>query len=357
MILFIYRVLGNQLVPLFPPNRLGLIHLLLNSALNLLTFFYLLERDVLQFDSLVSAILPVKPLFSLLVKFCIKYSVLSLIISTQIYCFYYGPEVVKALNSPLFNSVPFFQSKAASVKIVVIFTLINLATFFINFSHQLRSWLGSAGWPPSLESLFAVLVLFTVNANVYFYLHLCLYLQIGTSVLLARLEATLRLSRNIPRLSKSDTLSVFSQLRHLALTHERVVLLIAFPLGYLILVLCLGAINCAGMVAIFYNGNLTILIMLFYPITSGGYLTLLTYLNQGNLKAFDRLASELSKRKSAKNVLKNEDVTVKYTFEMKEQYRRCFQLRLFSMANLDSRFILAAFFLVLNFVVFLAQTK
>lgn len=347
-------------MPLFPPNRLGTLHFLCNNFINFLTIYYLLQKDVFQFELFANIILPVKPLFSLLVTSLMQFCELSLILFTQMYCLFYGPEVIKILNSPLFDTVSIFRSKTTSVKIVAIYLLLNMSAFLINFSHHLIVLL-ERGWPQFLESLASVLVLFTIHTNAYFYMHLFLYLQYGTYLVLAHFKAQLEKDCRNSRLSENVFTSVHSQLRLLALKHEQVVSLIAFPFIFLVLMLYVGAINCLALAAVFYNGDPLIFVTFFHPITSWGYLLIITILNRKNLQVFDQLVVELSEKQLVKIVLKN-DVTVfargfGIISEQNKQYREYFTLKLFNLIKINNSFILTSVLFVLNFVVFVVQTK
>mgnify|MGYP007002767240 CR=1 FL=1 len=301
-------------------------------------------------------LLPVKPLFSLLVKAFLQFGELSMIITSQVYSLIYGPEVIRLLGSSVFDRVQLYQNRGATVKIVATFLLVNQAAFLFCYSLQLGTqW----AWPPTLDSATANLVLYSVGANNFFYFHLLLYLEYGTSVVFRSLNNdTGGVLQNQKGGNSVDL--VTGQFRALALVHDRLLSLIAFPFSYLVMVSFLNAINCACMLTMFYSGNPWELVFILYPAIIWGYFVLLVVLNRRNLAAFDSLVKQLVKPKKENSRLQKGSLfggRSLSVFDLQEQYRRCFQLRLFHLVSVDLAFAFAATLLALNFIVFLVQTK
>ncbi len=299
-------------------------------------------------------LLPVKPLFSLLVKAFLQFGELSMIITSQVYSLVYGPEVIRLLgSSEVFDTVQAFQDRKTTLKVVATFLLVNQAVFLVSYSLQLGTqW----AWPPTLDSATANLVLYSVGANNFFYFHLLLYLEYGTSVVFRSLKNDTLLKHQ--KGGNSCDL-VTGQLRALALVHDRLLSLIAFPFSYLVTMSFLNAINCACMLTMFYSGDPWELVFIIYPAIIWGYFVLLVVLNKRNLAAFDFLVRRLQ---GQKNESKSQKVSIFRSaslcyFDLQEQYRRCFQLRLFHLVSVDLAFAFAATLLALNFIVFLVQTK
>ena len=305
-------------------------------------------------------LLPVKPLFSLLVKAFLQFGELSMIITSQVYSLVYGPEVIRLLGSSVFDRVQLFQNRTATVKIVATFLLVNQAAFLFCYSLQLGTqW----AWPPTLDSATANLVLYSVGANNFFYFHLLLYLQYGTAVVFRSLiqNDTEGVSQNQKGGNSCDL--VTGQLRALALVHDRLLSLIAFPFSYLVTMSFLNAINCACMLTMFYSGDAWELVFIIYPAIIWGYFVLLVVLNRQNLAAFDFLVKQLVVKQKKENSRLQKGSLFEVggrslsVFDLQEQYRRCFQLRLFHLVSVDLAFAFAATLLALNFIVFLVQTK
>ncbi len=303
-------------------------------------------------------LLPVKPLFSLLVKAFLQFGELSMIITSQVYSLVYGPEVIRLLgSSEVFDTVQAFQDRKTTLKVVATFLLVNQAVFLVSYSLQLGTqW----AWPPTLDSATANLVLYSVGANNFFYFHLLLYLQYGTSVVLKNLRN--EVLEEAKKAGNSYLDSVTGQLRSLALVHDRLLSLIAFPFSYLVMMSFLSTVNCACLLTMFYSaGDPWQLMLFFYPAIIWGYFVLLVVLNRRNLAAFDFLVKQLVVKQKKENsrlqkgsLFGNRSLSV---FDLQEQYRRCFQLRLFHLVSVDLAFAFAATLLALNFIVFLVQTK
>lgn len=279
-----------------------------------------------------------------------------MIITSQVYSLIYGPEVIRLLGSSVFDRVQLYQNRGATVKIVATFLLVNQAAFLFCYSLQLGTqW----AWPPTLDSATANLVLYSVGANNFFYFHLLLYLEYGTSVVFRSLNNdTGGVLQNQKGGNSVDL--VTGQLRALALVHDRLLSLIAFPFSYLVMVSFLNAINCACMLTMFYSGNPWELVFILYPAIIWGYFVLLVVLNRRNLAAFDSLVKQLVKPKKENSRLQKGSLfggRSLSVFDLQEQYRRCFQLRLFHLVSVDLAFAFAATLLALNFIVFLVQTK
>lgn len=279
-----------------------------------------------------------------------------MIITSQVYSLIYGPEVIRLLGSSVFDRVQLYQNRGATVKIVATFLLVNQAAFLFCYSLQLGTqW----AWPPTLDSATANLVLYSVGANNFFYFHLLLYLEYGTSVVFRSLNNdTGGVLQNQKGGNSVDL--VTGQFRALALVHDRLLSLIAFPFSYLVMVSFLNAINCACMLTMFYSGNPWELVFILYPAIIWGYFVLLVVLNRRNLAAFDSLVKQLVKPKKENSRLQKGSLfggRSLSVFDLQEQYRRCFQLRLFHLVSVDLAFAFAATLLALNFIVFLVQTK
>lgn len=374
---------------LFPLNRQGLVHFLLNTLVNTLALYYLVYADILLIGNIVGlAKNRAKPLFSVLFRTFIGFGELSLLITSQLYSILFGPEVISVLNSPAFKNVQLFHSRAAAVKIVVCFFLLNTVVFLCDFNIQLGVW-----WMhlPLLKFVIVFCVLFIMATNTYVYLHLLLYLQFGTRVVLRGLQAELSgnscVGRNRCDNSKSLTLVVF-KLRQVALLNERALGLLAFPVSFFVFMNFCYYVCCWGLLFFFHTTFLGSLIFLFYPATGWMYFTLLVLLNTNNLKIFDQLKAQMDsaiigRQQQQEKQLRGRkkrltvegrnfdqlnfpgDVASSFpsnqillsNFELNNQYRRCFQVRFFSLIDVDLRFILATALLALNFIVFLAQTN
>ncbi len=375
------RVIGNQLVPVFPVvNRLGVVHLLLNIFVITLTLHYLIVVDVLFFRQMVKTIDLSKPLFAVLVRFFMQYGMLSMVVSTQLHTFLFGSKIIEILGSPLFTSVALYHRQASVVLTVAAFAVANTLTVATIFRYQFSVWWA---WPPTLTSLTACSVIYIIASNTYFYLHLLLYAQYGIRVLLRGLEvkSLMPLRVSTKNQSKNSLIFVTTQLRQLALLHDRLLHLTSFPLAYKLFFCFIQFVVVWGLLAQFYS-NFWDLLMLIYPGASWGYIVVLILLNESNLAVFDRLTKQLiscqkrnqgSKRirtlmwnnifqeKFAAEAVSGPEISLNRfsvgSFYLNAQYRRCFQLRIFSLVNVNFNFLLGALLLALNFVVFLVQTK
>lgn len=367
---------------LFPLSRQSVVYFTLNMTVNCLTLYYLLYKDVLLLQQLVSLVRDTKPLFSVFLRAFVEYSELSLLVTSQLYLLHLGPNLIDLLNSPAFDSVKLYTSKAATVKIAALFIICVTITYLLSFSLQV-----SVQWarPLTLDTALALLVLYLICVNTYFYLHLLLYLQYGTGVVLRGLQAELsRLGGNSRR---TRLTSVYFKLRQVALLNDRFLGLIAFPFSFFVFMNFSYFVCSWGVLTIFYTNFLNSLMILFYPIVTWTYFISLVLLNRHNLAHFEKLnkslakVSKLEELKSLVNQRRKKlvtsmrinffqrelfanDVTQKsvYRFsslnsELAQTYQRCFQLRFFNMIDADLRFILISALLALNFIVFLAQTK
>ncbi|KAH9394140.1 hypothetical protein TYRP_021274 [Tyrophagus putrescentiae] len=259
------RIIGNQLVPVFPVvNRLGVVHLLLNIFVITLALHYLIVVDVLFFRQMVKTIDLSKPLFAVLVRFFMQYGMLSMVVSTQLHTLLFGSTIIEVLGSPLFTSVDLYHQKVSVVLIAAAFAVANTLTVATIFRYQFSVWWA---WPPTLTSLTACLVIYVIASNTYFYLHLLLYAQYGIRVLLRGLE--------------------------LALLHDRLLHLTSFPLAYKLFFCFIQFVVVWGLLGLFYQ-SLWDLLMLFYPGATWGYIAVLIILNENNLKSFDRLTGQLA---------------------------------------------------------------
>lgn len=378
-VLYNDRIIGNQLVPVFPVvNRLGVVHLLLNIFVITLALHYLIVVDVLFFRQMVKTIDLSKPLFAVLVRFFMQYGMLSMVVSTQLHTLLFGSTIIEVLGSPLFTSVDLYHQKVSVVLIAAAFAVANTLTVATIFRYQFSVWWA---WPPTLTSLTACLVIYVIASNTYFYLHLLLYAQYGIRVLLRGLEVNLPLRVSTQNQSKSiNLIFITTQLRQLALLHDRLLHLTSFPLAYMLFFCFIQFVVVWGLLGLFYS-SFWDLLMLFYPGATWGYIAVLIGLSENNLKSFDRLTKQLiscqkhnrgSKRRKLiwnnifqekldAEAVSGQEISLNRfsvgSFYLNAQYRRCFQLRIFSLVNVNFNFLLAALLLALNFVVFLVQTK
>lgn len=362
-----YGHMGNQLHPIvLKGSPEGYLHLGVNIAFNIL-FLYYIRNDLFLSAHMLAIFDTFKPIFALLTKIFLFYAQEIILVVNFCFSFWYGPQITTTLNSALFNSVRLFNDARKVRLYFTAFLALDLALFFISYHFQLVQYFSSGAWGASY-SLGATVVLFCLSSNTYLYLHLCLYWQYGTYVVLRQQQQK--------EGQRSNLEAVLWKVRSLAELNDRLFSLASFPLATFLFMVVFCTIATIGMFSLVSFHSFTDALFLVCPVTTIGYIFAVVRLNGLVLEEFDRLVDCLKGGETEmrsvdklrqlglygynwrKPVAKKASLWSKIkVHELKLKYRGCFQFRLFSLQKVDTAFLFACLLFILNIVVFLVQTK
>ncbi|KAH9394139.1 hypothetical protein TYRP_021273 [Tyrophagus putrescentiae] len=360
-----YGHMGNQLHPIVLGSAESYLHLGVNISFNIL-FLYYIRNDLFLSLHMLAIFDTFKPIFALLTKIFLFYAQEIILVVNFCFSFWYGPQITTTLNSALFNSVRLFNDARKVRLYFTAFLALDLALFFISYHFQLVQYFSSGAWGASY-SLGATVVLFCLSSNTHLYLHLCLYWQYGTYVVLGQQQKE----------SLTSLKEIIAKVRSLAELNDRLFSLASFPLATFLFMVVFCTIATIGMFSLVNFRSFTDALFLVYPVTTIGYIFAVVRLNGLVLEEFDRLVDYLKggetemrsatdKRRQLgltgynwrKPVAKKASLWSKIkVHELKLKYRGCFQFRLFSLQKVDTAFLFACLLFILNIVVFLVQTK
>ncbi len=365
-----YGHMGNQLYPMELNRPQSYPHLLVNIAFNLL-FFYYIRNDLFLSKHMITVFDSFKPIFTLLTKIFLFYAQQIILVANFCFSFYYGPQITAALNSSLFNSVRLFTDGRRARLIIGALVVFDLGLFAISYHFQLVQYTGSWG----VYSFGAIVVLFSLSSNAYLYLHLLLYWQYGTWVVLRQQQQQQQQQQKEGQ-TTSSLEAVLLKVRSLAELNDRLFSLVSFPLATFLFMVVFCTIATIGMFSMVNVRSFTDALFLVYPVTTIGYIFAVVRLNGLVLEEFDRLVDYLKGGETEmrsvdklrqlglygynwrKPVAKKASLWSKIkVHELKLKYRGCFQFRLFSLQKVDTAFLFACLLFILNIVVFLVQTK
>lgn len=364
LIVNFYGHLSNQMHPL---NRTagGYFHLVVNIIFNFL-FLYYLTQDLYRIAPQIAFLDTFKPVLSMLIKFFLYYAQQLILVANFLFSLWYGPQMTYCLNSSLFNSVPFFNDGPKIKLFFAVFIIAEILLFIASSKDQIVYYFNLGG----AFSVIGIIVFFSFTTNTYFHLHLLLYWQYGTIVILRQLQK--------PQQLQSISLEkLIHRVRSIALINDRFYSLLSFPLASFLFVIIFGSIATISAFSAGIIRNWVNLLEMSYPFTTWVYIVVLVKLNEKILKDFDHLMVVCLTANDTRKMFATEAriVQLYYTkndnllnkkakiwckvrvHELKRKYRDCFQLRLFGMIKINNYFLLSSTLFVLNLVVFLVQTK
>ena len=306
--------------------------LFLNLSLCCLVFYYL-QNDLFLSTSIVALFDAVKPLLSLFSRFLFNYAHQALVLLNFLHSLCRGPEVVATLNCSLFSSVPLYNDWKRLRILLAVYLLYNVSLYISAFHSILLRYLNSS-LNNGFYSVGTFLALFIINANAHFYLHLLLFMQYGTLVVLRQ---------QLPLQSSVQNVQT------LALANDHLSSLVSLPLTTYLVLFLAESISIFTVFGYFQKRRWDKKLYAVYPTVTWLYIALLVYFNRKVLQEFDRFNKSLNS--------KIEGCTRVKVFELTKQYRARLQLRLFRLITIDASFVLACLLFTLNFVVFLVQTN
>lgn len=343
IIINFYGLMGNQFHRLeCKTDSNGYFYLAFNLVLNLVYLYYSTQHDLFLLAAMMSSFnIQMKPFFSLIISIFLMISQHVVFLLNILYIYVYGPQMTYLLNSSSFNTVPLFNNRRTVCLVVGAFTTFNLFIFYSLYRFHLSYYFHQH----SLFSAGAIFIIFTYSTNLYLPLHLLLYLQYGTLVVLRQLTS----SGSLP-----SSCSALHRARSLVLTNDRLLSLFSFPLASVILIIT----NCTVVSTVMYTVMPAIelsaesLLVSVYPVVTWVYIAFLVHLNERILREYDRFCS-----KQTLNFKKNTGWSGRCVMHELRQYQALLQLRLFGMVKIDYSFLLALGLFTLNLIVFLVQTK